>query len=110
MASSPNNSDGVPLTEKRRIAIANHLNQDHLEDMLACVKAQEGADWVEQVRIISLDTAGINLEVSGSERVHPLRLDFPVPVMGVLAFKRTLGTMITESRAQLGWDAPNPDM
>lgn len=104
MTSSQNNSDGVPLTEKRRIAIANHLNQDHLEDMLACVKAQEGADWVEQVRVISLDTAGINLEVSDSERIDPLRLEFPVPVMGVLAFKRTLSTMITKSRAKLGWE------
>ncbi|MEM8613116.1 MAG: DUF2470 domain-containing protein [Cyanobacteria bacterium P01_H01_bin.105] len=104
MPSSPKNPDGAPLTEKRRIAIANHLNQDHLEDMLACVKAQEGSDWVEQVRVISLDTAGINLEVSDSERIHPLRLEFPVPVMGVLAFKRTLGTLITKSRAKLGWE------
>ena len=104
MTGSAKKPDGVPLTEKRLIAIANHLNQDHLEDILACVKAQEGADWVEQVRIISLDAAGINLEVSSKEQVHPLRLDFPAPVMGALAFKRTLGTMITESRTKLGWE------
>ena len=41
MPSSPKNPDGAPLTEKRLIAIANHINQDHLDDMLACVKVQE---------------------------------------------------------------------
>ncbi|MEM7061852.1 MAG: DUF2470 domain-containing protein [Cyanobacteria bacterium P01_B01_bin.77] len=104
MPSSPKNPDGAPLTEKRLIAIANHINQDHREDMLACVKVQEGTNWVQQVRVVSLDTAGINLEVSNTDQVQPLRLDFSVPVTGVLALKRTLGSMITESRAQLGWE------
>ena len=105
MSGSPKNPDGVPLTEKRLIAIANHLNKDHLEDMLACVKAQENTNWVEQVRVISLDTAGINLEVSGvNHEQQSLRIEFPLPVMGVLAFKRTVGKMIAESRTKLGWE------
>ncbi|MEM9805964.1 MAG: DUF2470 domain-containing protein [Cyanobacteria bacterium P01_D01_bin.56] len=104
MPSSPNNPDGAPLTEKRLIAIANHINQDHLDDMLACVKVQAGTEWVEQVRVISLDTAGINLEVSSVDRVQPFRLDFPAPAQGVLVFKQTVGTMIAESRTKLGWD------
>lgn len=101
-------SDGAPLTDKLLNAIANHLNQDHLEDLLACAKAAN-LDWVEQARIINLDAAGVDLEARGSGHVQSLRLDFPTPAKGVLAFKRTLGAMITESRAKLGWAAAVDD-
>ena len=104
MTNSQNNSDGVPLTEKRRIAIANHINKDHLEDMLACVKVQAGTDWIKKVRVISIDAAGITLEVSGIDQVQPFRLDFPAPVQGALAFKQTVSIMISESRTKLGWE------
>lgn len=95
--------DGAPLTDKLRVAIAQHLNQDHREDLLACVKANTDLDWAAQVRVINIDTTGIVLEVSGSGNVEIRRFDFPVPAAGVLALRRMLGAMIAESRAQLGW-------
>jgi putative heme iron utilization protein len=97
------NSDGAPLTDKLRVSMTQHLNKDHLEDMLACAKGMAGLDWAEKVRVISLDADGINLEVSGAGKIEPLRLDFPNPVNGVLAFRHTVGEMIAESRAKLGW-------
>lgn len=100
-------SDGALLTDRLLDAIARHLNNDHHEDLLACAIAAN-LDWAEQVRIVSLDAAGINLEVNGSGNMQTLRLDFPTPAKGVLAFKRTLGAMIAKNRAQLGW-APAVD-
>ncbi len=93
--------DGAPLTDKLLASIARHLNQDHLEDLLACAKAT--ADWAEQARITNLDAAGITLEVSNSSNAQCLRLNFPTTAKGVLSFKRLLGAMIASSRAQLGW-------
>jgi hypothetical protein len=95
--------NGAPLTDKLLVSIAKHLNKDHLEDMLACARGIAGLDWVEQARVVSLDVAGVDLEVIGADKVQPLRLDFPVPANGVLAFKRMMGEMITEGRAKLGW-------
>jgi hypothetical protein len=94
--------DGAPLTDKLLTAIANHLNHDHGEDLLACARVTN-LDWAEQARVINLDGAGITLEVSGNGNTQSLRLDFPTPANGVLAFKRTLGTIIAQNRAQLGW-------
>ncbi|UJB72234.1 DUF2470 domain-containing protein (plasmid) [Acaryochloris sp. 'Moss Beach'] len=91
--------DGAPLTDKLLAAIANHLNQDHCEDLLACAKAQ--VDWAEQARVLSLDAAGIQLEVSGNGQTQPLRIDFPETANGVLTFKKILGTVIVKSRSQL---------
>lgn len=99
-----NQGDGAPLTDKLLAAIANHLNQDHREDLLACAWAAN-LDWAEQARVLSLDGAGITLEVSGEGNMQPLRLDFPAPAYGVLAFKRTLGALIAENRDRLGWAA-----
>jgi len=96
--------NGAPLTDKLLDAIATHLNQDHREDMLACAQAA-GLHWADQARVIRLDAAGITLEVCNGDRVESLRLDFPAPAQGVLAFKRTLGALIIESRAKLGWPA-----
>jgi hypothetical protein len=96
--------DGAPLTDKLLAAISNHLNQDHLDDLLACAKAAH-LDWAEQARVLSLDAAGVNLQVVGKGDVQQLRINFPAPAKGVLAFKRMLGALITESRAQLGWAA-----
>lgn len=94
-----NQSDGAPLTDKLLSAIARHLNQDHQEDLLACARAAN-LDWAEQAKIVALDDKGINLEASGNGNLQPLRLDFPVPAKGVLAFKRALGALIAESRSQ----------
>ncbi|MGG6242498.1 DUF2470 domain-containing protein [Nodosilinea sp. AN01ver1] len=99
-----NRGDGAPLTDKLLTAIANHLNQDHREDLLACAKVAN-LDWANEVRVVSLDAAGITLEAIGGDTVQPLRVDFPAPANGVLALKRTLEAKITESRAQLGWAA-----
>jgi hypothetical protein len=98
-----NESDGAPLTEKLFSAITNHLNQDHQEDLLACAQAGAAIEWAEHARAIGLDATGIDLEVSNNQQVQPLRLDFPAPAKGVLSLRRTLGTMIRESRAKLGW-------
>ena len=97
-------SDGAPLNDKLLLSITNHLNKDHLEDMLACAKGVGGLDWVEQAKVTSLDAAGINLEVSGANKIQPLRLDFPQPAGGVLASKRMLGAMIAQGRSKLGWE------
>ncbi|MEM9818986.1 MAG: hypothetical protein AAF827_21665, partial [Cyanobacteria bacterium P01_D01_bin.6] len=59
---------------------------------------------------ISLDPAGITLEVEGNDQVQTLRIDFPEPAKGILAFKRILGAIITESRAQLGWPTADDKM
>lgn len=97
-----NKGDGAPLTDKLLVAIATHLNQDHREDLLACAKATH-LDWAAQAKVLRLDAAGIQLEVSGDGRTQPLRIDFSEPANGVLAFKRILGEVIATSRAQLGW-------
>ncbi len=97
-----NKGDGAPLTDKLLAAIANHLNQDHCEDLLACAKAAN-ADWAEQAKVLSLGASGINLEVSGDGQTQPLRIDFSEPANGVLDLKRILGGVIAESRAHLGW-------
>jgi hypothetical protein len=99
----PSGGDGAPLTDKLLVSIAKHLNKDHLEDMLACAKGIAGLDWVEQARVVSLDVDGVELEVIGAGKVQPLRLDFPVPASGVLAFKHMVGEMIAQGRAKLGW-------
>lgn len=96
--------DGAPLTDKLLANIAKHLNQDHLDDLLACAQAAD-LNWVEQARVVKLDAAGIDLEISGGGKAQPLRLDFPMPAKGVLSLRRSLGAMITESRVQLGWAA-----
>lgn len=102
--------DGAPLTDKLLAAIARHLNQDHLEDMLACAKASASLDWAEQARVDALDAAGITLEVSdGGDTVQSLRLDFPTPAQGVLSLRRILGALISESRSELGWTATVDD-
>ncbi|PSN13053.1 hypothetical protein C7271_22940 [filamentous cyanobacterium CCP5] len=92
--------DGAPLTEKLLTAIAHHLNQDHREDLLACARAND-LNWASEVRVVSLDAAGIVLEAIDGNTVQPLRLNFPTPVNGVLALKRILEARIAESRAQL---------
>ena len=101
--------DGAPLTDKLASSIARHLNQDHVEDLLACAKATASLDWAEQARITNLDGAGITLEVSNSSNAQCLRLDFPTTAKGVLSFKRLLGATIAESRAKLGWSAAVDD-
>lgn len=101
----PTPKNGAPLTDKLLAAIANHLNQEHREDLLACARAAN-LDWAEQARVLSLDAAGVNLEVVGKEELQPLRIDFPETANGVLALKRTLGALITESYIQLGWKMP----
>ncbi len=105
--------DGAPLTDKLLTAIARHLNQDHLEDLLACAKTSAPKEWaedlIEQASIAKLDPAGMELEITGSSQRQSLRIDFPEPAKGVLSLKRCLGTLITESRAQLGWVAATDD-
>ncbi|MEM6427458.1 MAG: DUF2470 domain-containing protein [Cyanobacteria bacterium J06635_15] len=108
-AKQPPEGDGAPLTDKLLTAIAQHLNRDHLDDMLACAKGAADLDWAEQVKVISLDAAGINLEVSGGGQVKTVRIEFPVPAKGVLGFQRIVGVMIAESRAKLGWAAADED-
>lgn len=100
--------DGAPLTDKLLEAIANHLNQDHSEDLLACAQASN-LEWAMQARVIHLDAAGITLEASGDDKVQFVRIDFPQPAQGVLSFKRILGALIDKSRTQLGWAATNEE-
>lgn len=95
-----NRGDGAPLTDKLLGAIANHLNHDHCDDLLACARAAH-LDWAEQARVTHLDAAGITLEVSGNGNTQSLRLDFSTPANGVLAFKRSLGALIAQNGAQL---------
>lgn len=100
MGTQPSNrGDGAPLTDKLLGAIANHLNHDHCNDLLSCARAAK-LDWAEQARVTHLDAAGITLEVSGNGNTQPLRLDFSTPANGVLAFKRSLGALIAQNRAQ----------
>ena len=101
--------DGAPLTDKLRVAIAKHLNQDHLEDMLACVKGIAGLDWAEQAQVVGLDAAGIDLAVSGGGNAQTVRIDFPSPANGVLAFQRIVGALIAEGRTELGWEVAADD-
>jgi len=101
--------DGAPLTDKLASSIARHLNQDHVEDLLACAKATASLDWADRARITKLDAAGITLEVSNSSNAQSLRLDFPTTARGVLSFKRLLGETIASSRAKLGWAAAVDD-
>lgn len=96
-------SQGALLNEKLLAKIVAHLNEDHLEDMLACAKVKGGLDWAAQATVVSLDATGINLDVCGFEKRQSLRLEFPNHVEGVLSLRRTLENMITESRAQLAW-------
>ncbi|ERN43020.1 protein of unknown function (DUF2470) [Rubidibacter lacunae KORDI 51-2] len=96
-----NKGNGAPLTDKLLTAIANHLNQEHRDDLLAFAQAAN-LDWAEQAQVLTLDTAGVNLEVVGKGEVQHLRIDFPEPANGVLAFKRSFGVLIAKSRAQLG--------
>ncbi|AFZ42416.1 hypothetical protein PCC7418_0177 [Halothece sp. PCC 7418] len=98
-------SQGAPLNEKLLAKISAHLNEDHLDDLLACARVMGGLTWAEQATVVSLDTTGINLDVSGCEKRQSLRLEFPTHVEGVLSLRRTLENMITESRAQLSWQA-----
>jgi hypothetical protein len=95
-----NRGDGAPLTDKLLEAIANHLNQDHSNDLLACAKSSH-LEWAEEARVAYLDAAGITLEVYGKGNRQSLRLDFSIPVKEVLAFKQSLGTLIAEKRALL---------
>ncbi len=101
--------DGAPLSDKLLAAIARHLNQDHLKDILACARATAAIDWAEQASLIHLDAAGMNIEVRGYNNVQSLRIDFPEPAKGVLSLRRLLSDMITESRAQLGWPIARDD-
>lgn len=96
--------DGAPLTDKLLGAIVRHLNQDHLEDILACAKAHAGGDWIEEAIVVSLDATHLNLEVRGEGKVESLCIDFPTPATGVLALRRILGGVIAESRGKLGWE------
>jgi putative heme iron utilization protein len=99
------NKEGAPLNDKLLAKIAAHLNEDHLDDMLACAKAMGNLDWAEQATVVGLDGAGINLEVSSSDKKQSLRLEFSTHARGVLTLSQRLKEMIAESRAQLGWDA-----
>lgn len=101
--------DGAPLTDKLLTAVVRHLNQDHLEDILACAKAAVPMDWAEQASITQLEATGMELEVTSSSQVQSLRIDFPEPAKGVLSLRRLLGEMITQSRTQLGWSAAIDD-
>ncbi len=93
--------DGAPLSDKLLIAITRHLNQEHLEDILACARATAAIDWAMQASLTHLDAAGMNIEVSGCDQAQSLRIDFPEPAKGVLSLRRLLSNIITESRAQL---------
>jgi hypothetical protein len=95
--------DGAPLTDKLLSAVARHLNDDHLEDLLACAKASGGCDWAEQAKVLNLEATGIELEVARDRRVEAIRLDFPETARGVLSLRDTLATLIGDSRRQLGW-------
>ena len=105
--------DGAPLTDKLLLAITRHLNQDHLEDILACAKTvpptDRAMDWAEQASITQLDATGMTLEVTGHDQTQSLRIDFLEPARGVLSLRRLLAELITESRAQLGWSAAIDD-
>ena len=105
--------NGAPLTDKLLLAITRHLNQDHLEDILACAKVapskDRGIEWAEQASIAQLDATGMTLEVTGLGQRQSLRIDFSEPAQGVLSLRRLLAKMITESRAQLGWRAAIDD-
>jgi len=108
MSSEPSRGrDGAPLTKKLLTAIAQHLNSDHAEDLLAVARAAN-MHWAEQAKVTHLEASGIKLEVRGNGQVQPIRVDFPAPATGVLAFKRLLGDAIAASRTQLGW-APAED-
>ena len=102
-AKPPPEGEGAPLTDKLLTAITQHLNQDHLEDMLACAQAAAGLDWAEQAKVMSLDAAGINLSVRGECKEQSIRIEFPVAAKGVLGVRRILGSMIAESRTKLDW-------
>lgn len=91
--------NGAPLTDKLLTAIAQHLNKDHSEDLLACAKAAN-LDWAEHVSVITLDASAIQLGVSGDGQTQPLRIDFPEKANGVLNLKKILGEVITKSRSQ----------
>ncbi|NEQ98511.1 MAG: DUF2470 domain-containing protein [Cyanothece sp. SIO2G6] len=95
--------DGAPLKEKLLASITRHLNQDHMEDLLACAQANASVDWAEQAKVIHLDAAGITIEVSNHQNIQSVHLEFPAPAKGVLSLKRLTTTMVTESRAKLGW-------
>lgn len=101
--------DGAPLSDKLLVAITRHLNQDHLEDILACARATAAIDWAVQASLTHLDAAGMNIEVSGCNNVQSLRIDFPEPAKGVLSLQRRLSGLITESRAQLSCPATRDD-
>lgn len=90
--------NGAPLTERLQTSIANHLNEDHLDDLLLCAKANADVDWAEQAKVIGLNAVGIDLEVRGGNHVQSLHLAFPESAQGVLALKRILENMIVESR------------
>jgi hypothetical protein len=101
--------DGAPLTGKLLNSIAQHLNQEHQEDLLACAKALASLDWAEQARVTHVDASSITLEARNSSHTESVRLDFPTTAKGVLAFKRILGEKIAESRSKLGWNASVDD-
>lgn len=96
---------GAPLNDKLLASITQHLNQDHLEDLLACAKATEGFNWVEQVKVTQLEATGVTLDVNDSTQEQSLQLDFPTTAEGVMSLQRIMVAMFMESRAKLGWDA-----
>ncbi|MEM9539004.1 MAG: DUF2470 domain-containing protein [Cyanobacteria bacterium P01_E01_bin.42] len=102
MANPPSEErDGAPLTARLQGAIAKHLNDDHLEEMLICAKANADVDWAEEVKVLGVDALGVDLEVKGGDRLQSLRLTFPESAKGVLGLRRTLEKTIAESRDKI---------
>ncbi|NEQ81644.1 MAG: DUF2470 domain-containing protein [Moorea sp. SIO2I5] len=96
------NQDGAPLKEKLLASITQHLNQDHVEDLLACAKANTSVDWADRAKVTHLDASGITIEASNNSDAQSVHLEFPTTARGVLSLKRLLGAIFAESRTKLG--------
>ncbi|MFQ6024017.1 MAG: DUF2470 domain-containing protein [Acidiferrobacterales bacterium] len=98
MSDDTQQSEAYRLSEEERAAIVEHMNQDHTDALLLYAQVFGGAPTASAATMTSIDSNGMDLEVTSGEAVKLIRIEFDHRLRNPGDARRTLVEMAKSAR------------